>query len=173
MQQLLTFISKLNAYLMSGFPIVSPQLYGYRGKLINRSSLWINWIYTDRTVHASCCQAHSMRMECQTTNRTNPWPHETFMIFYCVKSWSFHIVHTYVLVHRATGKTDHQHHQHELGCKAKMSLCLTKHHAMKTYWGSRGKAPCILNLSTRWKSEVNLMLWPLYPRSKSHLVPNE
>jgi hypothetical protein len=26
--------------------------------------------------------------------------------------------------------------------KVKLSLCLTKHHAMKTYWGSGGRAPC-------------------------------
>jgi len=30
----------------------------------------------------------------------------------------------------------------------KMYLLL-KHHPMKTYWGSGGIAPCILNLSTR------------------------
>jgi len=30
------------------------------------------------------------------------------------------------------------------GVKAKVALCLTKHHAMKTYWGSEGKAPRIL-----------------------------
>jgi hypothetical protein len=28
--------------------------------------------------------------------------------------------------------------------KVKLSLCLTKHHAMKTYWGSGGIAPLIL-----------------------------
>jgi hypothetical protein len=28
--------------------------------------------------------------------------------------------------------------------KVKTSLCLTKHHAMKAYWGSGGIAPCIL-----------------------------
>jgi hypothetical protein len=32
--------------------------------------------------------------------------------------------------------------------KAKLSLCLTKHHA-KTYWGSGGIAPRILDLGTR------------------------
>jgi hypothetical protein len=34
--------------------------------------------------------------------------------------------------------------------KVKLSLCLTKHHAMKTYWGSGGIAPRILDLGTRW-----------------------
>jgi hypothetical protein len=31
-------------------------------------------------------------------------------------------------------------------------LCLTKHHAMKAYWGSVGIAPRILDLGTRWRS---------------------
>jgi hypothetical protein len=34
--------------------------------------------------------------------------------------------------------------------KVKLSLCLTKHHAVKTYWGSGGISPCILNLGARW-----------------------
>jgi hypothetical protein len=34
--------------------------------------------------------------------------------------------------------------------KVKLSLCLTKHHAMKTYWGSGGIALYILDLGTRW-----------------------
>jgi len=37
------------------------------------------------------------------------------------------------------------------GEKVKLSLCLTKHHAMKMYWGSGGIAPRILDLGTRWK----------------------
>jgi hypothetical protein len=35
-----------------------------------------------------------------------------------------------------------------LGKVSKLSLCLTKHHAMKTYWGE-GIAPRILGLATR------------------------
>jgi hypothetical protein len=35
--------------------------------------------------------------------------------------------------------------------KVKLSLCLTKHHAIKTYWGSGGIAPRILNLGSRWE----------------------
>jgi hypothetical protein len=30
------------------------------------------------------------------------------------------------------------------GKKVKLSLCLTKHHTMKTYWGSGGTVPLIL-----------------------------
>jgi hypothetical protein len=35
--------------------------------------------------------------------------------------------------------------------KVKVSLCLTKHHAMKTYWVSGGVAPRILDLGIRWR----------------------
>jgi len=35
--------------------------------------------------------------------------------------------------------------------KVKVSLCLTKHHAVKAYWGSGGIAPRILDLGTRWR----------------------
>jgi hypothetical protein len=31
------------------------------------------------------------------------------------------------------------------------SLCLTKHHAMKMYWGSGDIAPRMLDLGTRWR----------------------
>jgi hypothetical protein len=35
--------------------------------------------------------------------------------------------------------------------KVKLSLCLTKHNAMKTYWESGVIALRILDLNTRWK----------------------
>jgi hypothetical protein len=35
--------------------------------------------------------------------------------------------------------------------KVKLSLLLTKHNAMKTYWGSGCIAPRILDLGTRWR----------------------
>jgi hypothetical protein len=35
--------------------------------------------------------------------------------------------------------------------KVQLSLYLTKHHAMKTYWRSGGIAPRILDLGTRWR----------------------
>jgi hypothetical protein len=34
--------------------------------------------------------------------------------------------------------------------KVKLTLCLTKHQAMKAYWGSAGIAPRFLDLGTRW-----------------------
>jgi len=54
-----------------------------------------------------------------------------------------------------------------LSYEVKVSLCLTKHHAMKLYLlikhhtmkiycGIEGIAPCILNLSTRWRWVVSL-----------------
>jgi hypothetical protein len=43
--------------------------------------------------------------------------------------------------------------------KVKFSLCLTKHHAMKTYWGSRGIAPHIRDVGT-WKLHAQADLRP-------------
>jgi hypothetical protein len=43
-----------------------------------------------------------------------------------------------------------------------LSLCLTKHHVMKTYWGSEGIAPRILDLDTRRRWVVSFTPWPLY-----------
>jgi hypothetical protein len=34
---------------------------------------------------------------------------------------------------------------------AHSSLRITKHHAMKTYWGSGGITPRILELGTKWR----------------------
>jgi hypothetical protein len=35
--------------------------------------------------------------------------------------------------------------------KGKFSLCLSKHHAIKAYWGCGGIATRILELGTRWR----------------------
>jgi hypothetical protein len=43
------------------------------------------------------------------------------------------------------------HGKDEKKVKLKFSLCLTKHHAMKTYWGSGDTAPRILDFGTRWR----------------------
>jgi hypothetical protein len=51
--------------------------------------------------------------------------------------------------------------------KVKLSLCLTKHHDMKTYWGSGGIAPRILDLGTRWMWVVSFTPQPLYRQGKS------
>jgi hypothetical protein len=32
-----------------------------------------------------------------------------------------------------------------------LSLRLTEYHAMKTYWGNRCIAPCILNIGASWR----------------------
>jgi len=40
---------------------------------------------------------------------------------------------------------------HFVKVSVKLSLCLTKQHAMKTHWGSEGIAPRILKLRTRWR----------------------
>jgi hypothetical protein len=46
------------------------------------------------------------------------------------------------------------------------SLCWTKHHSMKTDWGSGGIAPRILDLGTRWRWVVNFTPRSLYPRER-------
>jgi hypothetical protein len=55
--------------------------------------------------------------------------------------------------------------------KRKVSLCLTKHNAMKTYWGSGDIAPLILVLGTRCRWVVSFTPWPLYPQGKSPWYP--
>jgi hypothetical protein len=51
--------------------------------------------------------------------------------------------------------------------KVKLSLCLTEHHAMKTYGESGGIAPRILDLGTRKRRVVSFTPRPLYPRKKA------
>jgi hypothetical protein len=53
----------------------------------------------------------------------------------------------------------------------KLSLCLTKHHAMKTYWESGDTAPRILDLDTRWRWVVGYTPSPLYFQEKSPWYP--
>jgi hypothetical protein len=53
--------------------------------------------------------------------------------------------------------------------KVKLYLCLTKHHAMKT-WGSGGIAPSFLNLGTWWMSS-QLHAPVALPPGKENLVP--
>jgi hypothetical protein len=55
--------------------------------------------------------------------------------------------------------------------KVKLSLCLTKHHAMKAYWGSGGIAPLII--WPRHYMEVNdeLHAPAALPPGKQPLVP--
>jgi hypothetical protein len=45
--------------------------------------------------------------------------------------------------------------------KIKLSLCLTTHHAMKTYWGVEVKFHEFFDLGTRWRRVVSFTLWPL------------
>jgi hypothetical protein len=51
--------------------------------------------------------------------------------------------------------------------KIKLSLYLTKHHAMKTYLGSGCIAPRILNFGTWWRCVASFTPWSLYPLGKS------
>jgi len=49
--------------------------------------------------------------------------------------------------------------------------CFTKHRAMKTYSGSGGTAPRILNLGTEWRLVVRLTARSLCPRGKGLSYP--
>jgi hypothetical protein len=42
---------------------------------------------------------------------------------------------------------------------------------MKAYWGSRGIAPCILDLGTRWRCVISFMPQLLYYQGKSPWYP--
>jgi hypothetical protein len=49
----------------------------------------------------------------------------------------------------------------------KLSLCLTKHHAQKTYWGSGGIDPRIFNRGTRQRRVASFTPRPPYHRVKN------
>jgi hypothetical protein len=51
--------------------------------------------------------------------------------------------------------------------KVKLPLCLTKHHAMKTYWGSGGIAPHILDLGIRLGEWLALRPGRFTPRERA------
>jgi hypothetical protein len=55
--------------------------------------------------------------------------------------------------------------------KVKLSLCLTNHCAMNTYWESGGIIPRILDLDTRWRWVVSFTPRPFYPQGKSPQYP--
>jgi hypothetical protein len=55
--------------------------------------------------------------------------------------------------------------------KAKSSLCLTKHHAIKMYERSGGIAPRLFNLCTRRRWVVSFMSRTLYSQEKSPWYP--
>jgi len=48
---------------------------------------------------------------------------------------------------------------------------LIKHHALKTYWGSEGIAPYILNLGANWRWAVSFTPRPSYLEGKSFRYP--
>jgi hypothetical protein len=51
----------------------------------------------------------------------------------------------------------------QLRGKVNFSLCLTKHHTMKTYWDGGGIAPRSLNFGTIWRGVVSFTLRPFIP----------
>jgi hypothetical protein len=55
------------------------------------------------------------------------------------------------LLWEAAPTSGHTENKNMIKIKVKLSLCLTKHHAMKAYWGSEDIAARILDLGTRWR----------------------
>jgi len=55
--------------------------------------------------------------------------------------------------------------------KVKLSLFLTEHHAMKTYWESGGRDPRILNVGTRRRKVFSFTSRPPYPRGNNPRYP--
>jgi len=51
--------------------------------------------------------------------------------------------------------------------KVKLLLCLTKHHAMKTYWGSGDIAPRILDLGLHGRERSASRLGRFAPRGRA------
>jgi hypothetical protein len=72
-----------------------------------------------------------------------------FKLFTCFLQKRFGLMSTFSFLH--------------VDVKVKLSLCFTKHHAMKTYWGSGGIAPCIPNLGARWRWVISFTSRPLHP----------
>jgi hypothetical protein len=75
-----------------------------------------------------------------------------YALFHSISLWSVVILSSHIKV------------------KVKLSLCLTKYHAMKAYWGSGRIAPRI-DLGTRWRWVVSFTPRPLYSQGKEPLVP--
>jgi hypothetical protein len=55
----------------------------------------------------------------------------------------------------------------EIHFSRSQSFFLTARHAMRTYWGSGGTAPRILDLGTRWRWVISLNPLPLYLQRKN------
>jgi hypothetical protein len=58
-----------------------------------------------------------------------------------------------------------------ISVKVKLSLCLTKHHAMNTYWGNGDTAPRILRPGTRGRWVISFTTRPLYTQWKNPWYP--
>jgi hypothetical protein len=58
-----------------------------------------------------------------------------------------------MVLHKYFGEyiSEIQYNSCKVKVKIKLSLCLTKHHAIKTYWESGSTASHILDLNTRWR----------------------
>jgi hypothetical protein len=106
---------------------------------------------------------HILRDRIDSVRSRNGQVYFEFLIVFA-KCFSFRIYASFL---------GHEVHllQTKVKVTAKLFLCLTKHHAMKTYRGSGGIATRILNLGCRWRWVVSFTPWPLYLRGKSSSYP--
>jgi hypothetical protein len=84
----------------------------------------------------------------------HPLPPYTFMAWYLVKNRD----NSTFTANTTTSTTinnddgdDYDDDDDDDKVKVNLPVCLTKHHAMKTYRRNGGIAPCILDLGTRWR----------------------
>jgi hypothetical protein len=80
---------------------------------------WVKWLSSEKTNVSKTEMVFKTLVFTPLNHLTQLIAQENFIIF----------------CHRESNKSQ----------KVKMSLCLTKHHAMKVYWGIRGIAPLILS----------------------------
>jgi hypothetical protein len=138
---------------------------------------WGKWsVFPVKHIHSCCCR-HSHSLWCHPHLIIHPTqctvPSSSLnqqldsvdvysVILWCMggryeRSWSLVVIWTGKYKCQAICTSGRQgyglKHHYYLGKKVKvnLSLCLTKHYAMKTYWGSEGIAPRILDLGTRWR----------------------
>jgi hypothetical protein len=93
-----------------------------------------------------------------------------------VWTWNHITVHSWLNSHEEVWKSKIKAKEKvkiKTKIKVKLFLChfLSEHYATEAYWGSRGIAPCILDLGTRWRWVVSFTLLPVYPQGKSYMFP--
>jgi hypothetical protein len=100
--------------------------------LVSSPSIWIL-----PTFRSPCC-LHLRGEEMLVSYHITPWRHNPEDLDVNCQHWWFPFGILVTLQEPAAV------------VKVQLSLCLTKHHAMKTYWGSGGIAPRVLGYEAGW-----------------------